>query len=84
MLHHPDKGGDPEAFKKITDAYLVLRDPAKREAYDTNGMIDLGTFSNAIQLITEVYLRMVNGGFNHSVPVVYPKEIIKQFLAHSN
>jgi len=23
--HHPDQGGDPEQFRKITDAYNVLR-----------------------------------------------------------
>lgn len=26
--HHPDKGGDPEIFKKITHAYKMLTDPS--------------------------------------------------------
>ena len=32
---HPDRtGGDGEAFKQLSDAYQVLRDPAKRASYD--------------------------------------------------
>jgi len=32
--HHPDKGGDPEQFKKIQEAYDVLSDPEKKAQYD--------------------------------------------------
>jgi len=33
--HHPDvAGGDVEAFRKIQEAYEVLRDPVLRQAYD--------------------------------------------------
>ena len=32
--HHPDKGGDAEQFKKITEAYEVLSDDTKRQQYD--------------------------------------------------
>jgi DnaJ family protein A protein 2 len=34
MQKHPDKGGDPEEFKKITEAYETLQDDEKRSAYD--------------------------------------------------
>jgi DnaJ family protein A protein 2 len=37
MKHHPDKGGDPETFKKISHAYDVLSDPGKRQSYDLTG-----------------------------------------------
>jgi hypothetical protein len=32
--HHPDKGGDPEKFKEIHEAYETLSDSTKRRAYD--------------------------------------------------
>jgi curved DNA-binding protein len=34
MTHHPDKGGDPNEFQKINEAYEILGDPAKRQQYD--------------------------------------------------
>lgn len=33
-VHHPDRGGDDEIFKKIVDAYKVLSNPSIREKYD--------------------------------------------------
>ncbi len=35
--YHPDKGGDPEKFKEINEAYQVLSDPQKRSQYDQFG-----------------------------------------------
>jgi DnaJ family protein A protein 2 len=34
---HPDKGGDPEEFKKINHAYEILSNPEKRQMYDMTG-----------------------------------------------
>jgi DnaJ family protein A protein 2 len=39
LIHHPDKGGDAEIFKKIQEAYDVLSDPAKKSQYDHTGQI---------------------------------------------
>lgn len=34
MQHHPDKGGDPKEFQKISEAYETLSDTDKRFQYD--------------------------------------------------
>jgi DnaJ family protein A protein 2 len=34
LTHHPDRGGDPEAFRRLRRAYETLRDPERRTAYD--------------------------------------------------
>jgi DnaJ family protein A protein 2 len=36
-IHHPDKGGDSEQFKKITRAYEVLSDNSSKKYYDMTG-----------------------------------------------
>lgn len=33
-IHHPDKGGNEEEFKRIVKAYEILSDPKRRKAYD--------------------------------------------------
>lgn len=35
--HHPDKGGDPEKFKEINEAYQILSHAEKRAQYDRYG-----------------------------------------------
>ena len=37
MKHHPDKGGDENKFKEITEAFEVLSDEEKRRHYDQFG-----------------------------------------------
>lgn len=37
MKYHPDRGGDPDKFKAITEAYNVLSDPSKKQMYDMSG-----------------------------------------------
>ena len=40
-IHHPDKGGDEEKFKRIKFAYEVLSDPVRRKQYDENKTTDV-------------------------------------------
>ena len=35
--HHPDKGGNPEKFKELNEAYQVLGNAEKRQRYDQFG-----------------------------------------------
>ena len=37
--HHPDKGGDPEKFKKVQEAYEILSDQEKRANFDQFGRL---------------------------------------------
>ena len=37
LKHHPDKGGDTEAFQRVEEAHDVLGDPRKRAVYDVRG-----------------------------------------------
>ncbi len=47
-IAHPDRGGDPALFRRITEAYDVLVDPARRSAYDKSyGATGRSTTSDA-------------------------------------
>jgi DnaJ-class molecular chaperone len=37
LKHHPDKGGDEEKFKEISEAFECLSSPEKRDLYDHYG-----------------------------------------------
>jgi curved DNA-binding protein CbpA len=37
QIHHPDKGGSEDKFKRIKLAYEILSDPVKRSHYDSTG-----------------------------------------------
>lgn len=52
--HHPDKGGDENKFKEISEAYDVLSDTNKKAQYDMGGQGNMGGFN-----INDIF----NGGF---------------------
>lgn len=37
MIHHPDKGGDPEKFKEINNAYQTLMNPSREKIHSHRG-----------------------------------------------
>jgi DnaJ-class molecular chaperone len=63
MVNHPDKGGDPEQFKKIQGAYDILSDQDKRLNFDQFGNPEgpgpggQGTFP------ADIFAQMFGGGF---------------------
>lgn len=48
MKMHPDKGGDPEQFKKLSEAYETLSDDDKRQAYDNPADDMMSQFFNSM------------------------------------
>jgi molecular chaperone DnaJ len=55
--HHPDKGGNAEKFKEVSEAYSVLSDDSKRAQYDTYGSAGPSGFGGGQQY------QGGNGGF---------------------
>lgn len=52
---HPDKDGDEEKFKVISEAYEVLSDSEKRKKYDNNYPLEYyETYSNPFDLFDEI------------------------------
>jgi DnaJ-class molecular chaperone len=62
-LHHPDKGGDPEKFKKVQEAYEVLSDPQKRENFDRFGTPDGGGNPTGFPNPNDIFAQMFGGAF---------------------
>ena len=56
-IHHPDKGGNEEKFKRLKLAYEILSDPQRRKHYDTSGEIshDLNIKSEAVQQLLHLF-----------------------------
>ncbi len=59
QMHHPDKGGDEELFKRIKLAYEILSDPIRRKQYNLTGETTTTNakdeaISNIIQIILHV------------------------------
>ena len=64
---HPDANpGDPAAearFREIAEAYEVLSDPQRRNAYDRGDTVNLGDLFSSFAGIDEVLSRFFGGGF---------------------
>lgn len=81
LKKHPDKGGDPEEFKKIQAAYEVLSDPEKREKYDKYGLEGLegGDMPEGGMDVFDLFFgggrRRARGGKRKAEDTVYPLKV---------
>ena len=48
IINHPDKGGDPEQFNRIHEAYQMLSNPITKKIIDTFGSMSLDLVRNII------------------------------------
>ena len=53
--HHPDRGGDEEKFKQISEAHSVLSDDAKKQQYDRGGNPNGGGFSSFSSIFEDIF-----------------------------
>lgn len=60
---HPDAGGDPEAFHRVSRAMTVLRDAAKRAKYDETGSEGdalMGEDAEAMTLLSQQFQQIIH------------------------
>ena len=60
QMHHPDKGGDEELFKRIKLAYEILSDPVRRKQYDITGeTTTTNVRDEAVAKLVEILIHIV-------------------------
>ena len=57
--HHPDKGGKAEDFKKINEAYNILKDPEERKLYDKFGVTKDSDMYNLYRKVTNAFKNFI-------------------------
>lgn len=65
IKNHPDKGGDPEQFKKVAEAYEILT--KRKQEYDMFGYADINPEFNPLdifKMFETMFDRDINGPNN--------------------
>ena len=55
---HPDSGGSDEAFAKLNEAYMVLRDKTRRKQYDETGEVDKDGVSSDLKKLAAALMSL--------------------------
>lgn len=79
-INHPDAGGDAEQFHKVQHAYMVLRDPKRREEYDKTGQDPGAEVDNEQAVILTVISQMLEQFVMAGEQVIY-SDLIFQMTA---
>lgn len=60
LQHHPDKGGNAETFKQLSEAYQILSDADLKEKYDKSQPIPEAILMNPLKIFKEVFGQWLN------------------------
>jgi DnaJ family protein A protein 2 len=79
QTQHPDKGGDPEKFKKINSAYDILSNPQKKELYDMRGKSGLANSGDIPEdIIANIFGNIFsNGDFGKMFNIFHQQNVAK-------
>jgi len=78
--HHPDKGGKPEDFVKIQNAYDVLSDEKARKKYDETGDISSGIPLTAAgrNMLISIWEQLVDLDFRANQIIAIPDVLLSK------
>lgn len=77
--HHPDAGGDPEAFMAIQTAYDTLADEEKRRRYDNGEPEPQNLTQAALSYICMLFINMLSTA---SEVMFFQMDIVAKMSAH--
>lgn len=63
---HPDRGGDPEEFKEVQQAYMILSDPLRRKRYDETGDVDETQSSAPHAILAQCFKKVLGQLFSEA------------------
>lgn len=82
---HPDKGGNPEEFKKLNHAYEILSDSEKRQIYDNTGSTEFpmggGMPPNFFNMFGSFFNMQPHSAPAHIEPIVIHESVSLEDLA---
>lgn len=60
LIYHPDKGGDPDKFREINEAYNILYDDEKRKLYNLRLLFkDINLTEDDYKILLSYYNRFI-------------------------
>jgi DnaJ-class molecular chaperone len=74
---HPDKGGQQSDFEPIVRAYEVLKDPERRQLYDTTGQDKRPPIEVEVQqLLLQLFNQVLNAAENLPIIDTVRKQLV--------